>query len=192
MEYKIIKEQVVFDDYYKILKADVCYETFSGETINAERLALHRGDSVAILLFERDTQSIILVKQFRYPITKHGKGWITELPAGTLEGKESPLNCIQREVMEEIGYSIDTAKQISEFYTSPGASTELMYLFYSEVSSFQKTGNGGGNKNENEDTKTFRLPVSEISDYLNGTAIEEVCDAKTMIALQWFLLHITP
>lgn len=192
MKYKVINERVVFEDYYKMLKADVCYETFSGGTISAQRLALHRGDSVAILIFEKDTQSIILAKQFRYPVTKHGKGWIAELPAGTLEGKESPVACIQREVMEEIGYTIDAPEQISEFYTSPGASTELMYLFYAEVTSSQRTGNGGGNEHENEDIKTFRLPVSEISGYLNGTSAEKVGDAKTMIALQWFLLHITP
>ncbi|OAB76123.1 NUDIX domain-containing protein [Cochleicola gelatinilyticus] len=185
MEYTIINEQVVFNDHYKILKAEVRYETFKGETITAERLAFHRGDSVAILLVEKESNSVLLTKQFRYPTTQHEKGWLLEIPAGSMEKEECPLACVKRETLEEMGYEIEQPDQLFNFYTSPGGSTERVFLFYAKVSKHQKTEKGGGVEDENEDIKTVKIPISEIQEYLQN----KIMDAKTIIALQWLLLN---
>ncbi len=183
MKYSISNEKVVFNDHYKILKADVTYDSFAGKTIKTKRLAFERGNSVAILLFEKDTQSLLLTNQFRYPTCKNGDGWILEIPAGSVEKDEAPDKCVQREVMEELGYEIKEPQLLTTFYTSPGASTERIFLFYAEVTQKDKTGNGGGNENETEDIQLVKIPVSEIKN-----KITELMDAKTILALQWFLL----
>ena len=86
--------------------------------------------------------------------------------------------------MEELGYNINNPKLISTFYTSPGASTERIFLFFAEVSENDKTGIGGGNNGENEDIQLVKIPVSEIP-----SKILKLKDAKTILALQWYLLE---
>lgn len=185
MNYTLNTEETVYSDHYKMLKANVTYDTFSGSEITANRFAFHRGDSVAILLFEKDTNSILLTKQFRYPTTQHGQGWLYEIPAGSMEKNECPLTCVTRETEEEVGYEIFQPQQFFNFYVSPGGATERCYLFYAEVTARDKTAAGGGVDSEHEDIKIIKLPVSEITAWLS----EKIIDAKTIIALQWFLMH---
>ena len=184
MNYSIKDQKVVFNDHYKMVKAKITYDTFNGNQIKTDRLAFERGDSVAILLFEKETQSILFTKQFRYPTCKNNDGWLLEIPAGSLEENENPENCVIREVMEELGYKIPAPKQLITFYTSPGASTERVFLFFAEVSEKDKIAKGGGNEGENEDIQLVKIPVSEIKE-----KIDELKDAKSILALQWFLLR---
>ncbi len=185
MKYSIANERVVFNDHYKMLKAETTYDSFKSDVIKTERLAFHRGDSVAIVLYESNTDSILLTNQFRYPTTQHNEGWILEIPAGSLEKDENPSKCMEREVMEELGYQIKKPQLISQFYTSPGGSTEQLSLFYAEVSSEDKINTGGGVESEDEDIQLVKVPVAEIGVYLS----EKIKDAKTIIGLQWFLFQ---
>ncbi len=67
MKYKVIKEEIVFDDFFKIKKATIEHELFDSGTIEVDRLCFDRGDSVAVLLYEKDTDSLLFTNQFRYP-----------------------------------------------------------------------------------------------------------------------------
>ncbi|MCT8340729.1 NUDIX hydrolase [Flavobacteriaceae bacterium TK19130] len=183
MKYTIQNQRTVFHDHYKMLKASVNYDTFDGNTIETERLAFHRGDSVAIVLVERETKSVLLTKQFRYPTTLHEEGWILEIPAGSLEENEAPEQCIIREVEEETGYHISAAEKIMDFYTSPGASSERLHLYYAEVSESDQKSDGGGQEDENEDIELVKLPIADIAGGIPSTII----DAKSIIGLQWLL-----
>lgn len=184
MKYSVSEEKIVFNDHYKMVKAKVTYDTFGRKQITTSRLAFERGDSVAILLLEKDSDSILLTNQFRYPTCKNADGWLLEIPAGSLEENEKPEACIIREVMEELGYKIKTAKLLTTFYTSPGASTERVFLYFSEVSKNDKIAKGVGNESETEDIQLVKIPIYEI-----GSKISEIKDAKTILALQWFLLN---
>ncbi|SRX54140.1 GDP-mannose pyrophosphatase NudK [Aequorivita sp. CIP111184] len=86
--------------------------------------------------------------------------------------------------MEELGYKIEKPKLITVFYTSPGGSTERIFLFFSEVSKTDKIKKGGGNDHENEDIQLVKIPVSDLL-----SKIMEIKDAKTILAMQWFLLN---
>jgi ADP-ribose pyrophosphatase len=184
MKFSLKNERIVFNDHYKMVMAKVTYDTFNGNEITTDRLAFERGNSVAIILFEKDTESVLLTHQFRYPTCKNNEGWLLEIPAGSMEENETPENCIVRETMEELGYRITAPELIHTFYTSPGASTERIFLFYAEVTQKDKTEKGGGCKSENEDIEIVKIPVSEII-----ATIKKLKDAKTILALQWFLLN---
>lgn len=183
MKYSISDEKTVFNDHYKIVKAKVTYDTFNGTEISTKRFAFERGDSVAILLYEKESDSILLTNQFRYPTCKHNEGWVVEIPAGSLEEGEDPVDCVIREVMEELGYNISSPQLINTFYTSPGGSTERLFLFFAEVSPSDKIAKGGGLDSENEDIQMVKIPVLDIKNRLS-----ELKDAKTILAMQWFLL----
>jgi len=185
MKYIIKNEKVVFDSFFKINEAEITHDKFDGGTLDKKRKAFWRKDSAAILIHETDTDNLLFTNQFRYP-TINEKGWIIEITAGGIENGEQPEEAIKREVKEEIGYDLNEVRFISSFYVSPGGSTERIHLFYSEVKSNQKRFKGGGAKFEKEDIQLVKMSPGDAVDKLNKN---EIRDAKTVIALQWFKIN---
>ncbi|QDO95047.1 NUDIX hydrolase [Formosa sediminum] len=189
MKYSIIKEDLVYDDFFKIKKATILHDTFNSDSqIEVIRQNFDRGSAIAIVLVEKDTDSILLINQFRYPTATHVgyDGWLIEIVAGCMEEGEDPMECARREVEEEIGYQVKKMELIGEYFSSPGGSSEKVNAFYAEVNSTDKKFEGGGLKSEQEDIQLIKLPISEIKQKLNANFFK---DAKTIIALQWLLLH---
>lgn len=186
MKYKIQKEEVVFDDFFQIKKADIEHDTFQGDTMTINRLCLERGDAVAILIYEKDTKSFLFTKQFRYPAIKEGQPWMLEVTAGMLEGDEDPIYRVKQEVKEEIGYQVQDIEFINSFFISPGGTSERIFLYYSEVFSKDKIAAGGGLKIEHEDIQLVKMNLAEVIKAYNDNAFR---DGKTIMAIQWFLLH---
>jgi nudix-type nucleoside diphosphatase (YffH/AdpP family) len=186
MKYELIKEEIVFDRFFKVKKAKIKHDLFDGNSIEVERLSLERGDSVAILLYEKDTDSLLFTNQFRYPTIKEKEGWILELTAGSLEVDESPEERVKKEVEEEVGYRIQELEFISSFFVSPGGSSEKILLFYSEVNASDKVFKGGGMKYEKEDIQLVKLKTKAVVQQFKE---QQFRDAKTIIGIQWFLAN---
>jgi len=72
---------------------------------------------------------ILLVRQER-PATGR---LLWEIPAGTLEPEEAPIDCAKRELIEETGYAADSWREVITFYTTPGFSNERITLFFAEA-----------------------------------------------------------
>jgi len=86
-------------------------------------LILHPG-AVAMIPID-DRGHLILVQQWR----RAARQILLELPAGTLELDEEPIDCVQRELQEEIGYEARKITSLGGFYTAPGFCNEYIYLF---------------------------------------------------------------
>ncbi|BDD00971.1 NUDIX hydrolase [Persicobacter psychrovividus] len=186
MKYKILAEKPVFDQFFKINKATIEHDQFDGSKVTIERLCFERGDAVAVVIYEQDTDSLLFTNQFRYPSTKEGDGWVLELTAGMLEGEEDAAMRVKKEVEEEIGYRLNSPKFISSFFVSPGGTSERIFLYYAEVSSTDKLYEGGGLKAEKEDIQLVKIKRQEVKQLLQNNQIR---DAKTIIGLQWFLMR---
>jgi len=186
MKYNILKEELIFDNFFKIKKAKIRHELFDSNTIEVDRLCFERGDSVAILIFEKDTNSLLFTNQFRYPTIKEKNGWILELTAGSIESGEDALERVRKEVEEEIGYKVDEVEFINSFFVSPGGTSERIMLYYSEVNSTNKVFKGGGVKYDNEDIQLVKLNIDEV---INRLKKNQFRDAKTIVGIQWFLLN---
>ena len=186
MDYKIRDEKVVLDDFLKVFKATVEHDSYSGASIKAKRLALDRGDSVAVLIYEKDTDSFLFTEQFRYPSARRKIPFILELVAGAVEDGERPESSALREIEEEIGYEADQLTLIHRYFPTPGMSAEVINLFYTEVLSVQKSYNGGGAKSEQEDIKLVKLSRKRVFEKLSN---QEFNNSITIIGLQWFLLN---
>jgi len=184
MKHRIISEEYEYEGFFNFKKLKIEFESFKGKTKQATIEVFDRGDSAAIVLFEKDTNSLILVRQFRFPTTKHGSGWIDELVAGKIEENESGDKTIKRESIEEIGYQVKSIEEIGSYYLSPGGTTERIFLYYSEVSKSDKTKDGGGEDGSSEDIETVKYSVEELEKTIKEGVI---VDAKTVIGFQWFV-----
>lgn len=176
-------EKRILNDFLKVDEAHISVEKFDGSmSPDVRRLVLERGDSVAALVYHEDWKEYILVNQFRYPTYKKGPGWISEVVAGTLKENENPVDCMRRELEEEIGYTTSTLNHISTFYVSPGGTSERIYLYYATINENHKVGEGGGLAEENEDILVERYKKEDLLEALTNGDFQ---DAKTIIALMW-------
>ena len=184
---KVIIKQVerVFDYFFKIDKAVLQYEQFDG-TLSPERVRLNfnRGHSVAILIYNQTSDTVVLTRQFRYPayVGDPGQGWILEIVAGMLESEASPFEMATKEIFEETGYQATHLEPIYHFFVSPGGTSEKIYLFFTIVTDNDRRGKGGGVATEGEDIQVEHIKLERTFEMLQTGAI---CDAKTIIALQW-------
>lgn len=180
----IESKKYILEDVFKVEEAYLRYEKFNGEMSGTvRRISLERGDSVAVIIFNKNTNKIILISQFRYPSYKSGDGWIIEAIAGIVDSDETPEEAARREVQEETGLTIRALEHITTFYPSPGGSSERIFLYYSEVEqdpdSYDET---GGLPCESEDIKSHEISLEDaLIKIKNG----EIMDAKTIIGVQW-------
>lgn len=75
-----------------------------------------------------NSNQIIFLRQYRPTIEKY----IYELPAGTMEKGEKPLNCAKRELIEETGFKAKRISKIGEIYPVPGYSNEIIFIYKAE------------------------------------------------------------
>lgn len=182
----IRKQSCLFDDVFKINELIVSHERSDGSmSADQRRLVFERGDSVAVLLFNRDTKCVVLVDQFRAPTLgkARGGGWITEAAAGMIDPYETPVAAAVRETMEETGYRIGRLGEpipVATFFSSPGGTSERILLYYAEVGEIDKVGSGGGGGDE--DIEVRQIPLDELFERLKNGEIE---DAKLLIAAMW-------
>ncbi len=91
-------------------------------TRGAREMVKHSG---AVAVVPVEGEQLYLVRQFRTPIEKE----LLEIPAGRLEAGESPRECAIRELAEEIGKRPHKLIKLANYYSSPGYSDEMIYLF---------------------------------------------------------------
>ncbi len=114
-----MKKKKIYDG--KILGLSVYDGKIEGRKVRREMIE-HRG-AAAMLAFDEDNK-VILVKQHRFP-----HGYVLEIPAGTLEKKEEPINCAFRELEEETGYRARKMTPLITYYPSIGYNTEVIHCF---------------------------------------------------------------
>jgi ADP-ribose pyrophosphatase len=116
---------------------------------------------------------VTLVRQLREATRKY----LLELPAGTAEPGEEPLETAKRELQEECGLTGGEWRELAAFWTTPGFCRERMHVFAAE-------GVEGGEASpaDDEELELVRWPVSEIEQRLL-----EIEDAKTLAGLLLYL-----
>jgi nudix-type nucleoside diphosphatase (YffH/AdpP family) len=175
------------NNHYILDKINFDYQTKNGEWQNQNRESYNRGDGAAILLYNPIKKTVILTKQFRMPtyLNENKDGMMVEVCAGLLD-KNNPLTCIINEAEEETGYKINNAKKIFQLYTSPGAVTEMLHFFIAEVNDEMKINEGGGLEDETEEIEVLEIPFEKTLEMISTS---EICDAKTIILLQYAKLN---
>ena len=185
---KNITYNILSNEWATLARVDYDYKFEDGQWRRLSRESYNRGNGTGILLYNKEKQTVILTKQFRMPayVNNPKESMSIEVCAGALDKNEDPETCIIREVEEEVGYKIESAKKVLECYTSPGAVTEKMFLFIAEYDDSMKINEGGGLEIENEEIEVLEIPFSKALAMVDDF---EIIDAKTILLLQYAQIH---
>jgi ADP-ribose pyrophosphatase len=183
---------------FRIVRATLRYRRFDGRmSAPVARINFERGASVGVLLYDPAESTVILVRQFRYPVyaglepqARAGDGarraWLLEIVAGVQGEGESIEAVAHSELLEEAGFQLRGALQpMTTIYPSPGGTSERIHLFLAEVDGSERCSPGGGVASEGEDTQVVVLPLEAA---LEMVTRGEIQDAKTVVALQYLAL----
>jgi GDP-mannose pyrophosphatase NudK len=188
MTVKILNKEILSANWYKLYKYTFALIDKDGNEHVQSREAYDRGNGSTILLYNRKQRTVILTKQFRLPTLVNGNeaesGLLVEACAGLLD-LDNPEECIRRETEEETGYRIQDVRKIFELYMSPGSVTEILHFFVGEYTRDQKVSEGGG-VDEDERIEVLELDFDKAYQMITTG---EIRDAKTVVLLQYALLH---
>lgn len=141
-----------------------------------KHITLEHPGAVVILPVRSDGK-ILMIEQYRHSLGRY----ILELPAGTLNPGEDPLECAKREICEEIGFEAQNWQPLGSVYPAPGFCTEVQYLFFASGLSPKKL-----DGDEDELIEIHPMRVSELTaEILAGS----VGDSKSIAAF-FRALHI--
>ena len=167
MEEKLLASKRIYEGRLVNLRQDAVVLSSGRETV---REVVEHPDCVAIVAINSE-DNVVMVRQFRKPV----EGVLLEIPAGVIEPGEEPQECALRELEEETGYMAGKMERIGGFYSSPGYSTEFLYLFL--ATDLQK---GSTRPDEDEIIEVVSIPWEQIPGLI---AKGEVCDAKSIVGL---------
>lgn len=178
----IEKTDILSDNWYTLKKVTFSIQKKDGTSEQQSREAYDRGNGAVILLYNKNSETVILTQQFRLPtfINGNASGMMIEACAGLLDD-DNPEECIKRESEEETGYKISHVEKIFEAYMSPGSVTEILHFFIAEYSPEMKINDGGGLADEGENIEVLELPFDQALAMIDSG---EIKDAKTIMLLQ--------
>ena len=184
---KIIKEELLSDNWYTLKK--YTYEILKQDGIRQiqTREVYDRGNGAVILLYNQEFKTVILTRQFRLPSFVNGntKGILIEACAGLLD-QDNPEEAIKRETEEETGYRIQDVRKIFDSFMSPGSVSEILYFFIAEYTPSMKVHSGGGIEHEQEDIEVLEISFDKAYGMI---ASGEIRDAKTIMLLQYMKIN---
>lgn len=168
MNYRIVKSETIYSG--KVFNTKVDQIEYNSGNKAIREVAEHPGGAVVVPV--TDDGKIVIVTQHRYPVNKV----LLELPAGKLSVGEDPFICAVRELEEETGYKSDNVKALGSIYTTPGYSTEKLWIYLA-----QDLMPGNHNREEGEfGMEVFELSLKEVEDKIyNG----EIVDGKTICGI---------
>ena len=181
---KISDKKVLSNEKYPLHEVSFDIQNKKGEWKEQKYEVYNHGDAVSALLYNNESRTVILTKQFRIASYLNGNkgGDLIETPAGLLNEGEAPEAAIIREIKEETGYAIAEVTKVLEVYSSPGAYTEKLYLFVAPYTPQQKVTKGGGLEEEGEEVTVMEIPFDEALGMIDSG---EIKDAKTIMLLQY-------
>lgn len=182
----IVATETLSDNWGRLTQTTLDYTRSDGGVQRLRREVYDHGNAAAILLFDPGRQTVLLVRQFRYPATLNGDdAMMLECCAGLLDG-DTPEACAQREAIEESGHAPRSLDPVCDVYASPGSLTEKVSLFIGEYDATTVQGTGGGLVEEGEDIEIVEMP---LQDALAMCGDGRIMDAKTVILLQHLALR---
>lgn len=127
----------------------------------------HPGAVAIVALTEEG--GICLVRQYRTAL-----GRVTvEIPAGKLSAGEDPLECANRELLEETGMVAEKMAFLTTIASSDGFCDELIHIYMATGLTFAKS--------SPDDDEFINVDLVEVSELVDAVLDGRIEDAKTVV-----------
>ena len=186
----VLARKTLFEGWSRIVEYVFRYRAGDGSESERSWEVCVRPEAASVLVFNRDLQKFVLVRQFRVPVYAMGggDGFLLEAVAGLIDEGETPEAAAIREAREETGYHIEKLISVGNVISAPGLMTERVHCYAAVADDTMRVGEGGGLEEEHEDIELVELTYDEAMAMVASGAIS---DAKTVILLQWAALNRT-
>lgn len=180
-----------YQGFFKLNEYKLNHKLFSQKQSKTfTREIFERGDAVVVMLYDPEKDALLLLEQFRPGVLRANETpWMLEFIAGMFDDNESPVDVAIREAKEEANIELkpESIKPIMKYFSSPGGTSECIYLYWSTFdSSDVLSGSVHGLAHENED---IMLHVVSRKDALALLTTGKISNAATVIGLQWLALN---
>jgi ADP-ribose pyrophosphatase len=167
MAAKVNKKELLYAGrVFKLMRENITLE--NGVTTSLD-IIRHPGASAMVPIYDNNT--VLLIKQYRHAVG----GFIWEVPAGTLNDSEAPLECAKRELVEETGFNAETWEKLGEITPVPGYSDERIHVFLaSDLRPARQ------NLDSDEVLSVHKIKLNDVVDMVNKGEIQ---DSKTISSL---------
>ena len=166
---EIILKGIPFD----IEQAHIKYSN----NIETNRMTVLHPGAVALIVLDNEDRCL-LINQYRYPT----KEILLEIPAGTCEPNELPIETAAREIREETGYSAGNLVHIGGTWMAPGFCTEYIDYFVASTLSYNPLPQDQDEFISEPVKVTFDEMISLIS---SG----KIKDAKSVVGLMLYQIY---
>ncbi|MBE0362977.1 ADP-ribose pyrophosphatase [Pseudoalteromonas ulvae UL12] len=186
---EVVKKTSLYRGFFKIEGYAFKHRLFAGghsEIIHRE--ILERGHAVAVLPYDPNTNNVLLIEQIRIgALASKNNPWLLECIAGMADGSTDYESVVRKEAQEEAGIELDQLEFMMSYLSSPGGTTERLFL-YAARADLSQAGGLYGLASEGEDIKVHVLPLTQALELLADGTID---NAATVISLQWMALNQT-
>lgn len=185
--WKLESHRTLFEKYFRLDEYSISHELFAGGNSPLfTREIFERGVVVAVLPYDPRRGKVVLIEQFRAGAIDDADGpWLVECVAGVIDAGESEQQVALRECVEEAGCNIERLETISNYYVSPGGTSEHCSLFCGIVDS-EGVGGIHGLSHEHED---IRVMVMDAEQAYAWVRVGRIRSSATIIALLWLELN---
>lgn len=140
------------------------------------------GQAVGVLPYDPERRTALLVQLPRAPVLLAGETeHLLEVPAGLVDAGEAPDACARREALEEVGVALGELEPVGLVWSCPGISTERIALFLAVYRASDRTGQGGGLADENENIVVAERSLADLAALAEAGRLP---DLKTLCLVQ--------
>ncbi|EML1935616.1 ADP-ribose diphosphatase [Providencia sp. 21OH12SH02B-Prov] len=184
---EIISKRKLFNGFFQMVEYRFRHRLFEGGwSPEITREVFERGHAGVILPYDPKADKVVLIEQIRLPAIETSETpWLLEAVAGMIEPNETVENVIRREADEEAGLAIGRTEKALSYLSSPGGTSERMYVYVGEVDSSQASGIHGL-QSENEDIRVHVVSREQAHQWVEDGVID---NAATVIVIQWLQLN---
>lgn len=183
-----LRGETVLSDSWGVLKSTrLEWRRADGTWQEMARETYDRGDGVAVLPCDPDRRTVLLARQFRFPLlVRNEDPLMIEVAAGFLEDAD-PETRVRAEAEEELGYRLRDVREVFMAWVSPGSVVERIHFFLARYGPADRVSSGGGLTHEGEDIEVLEMDFDEAMGEIGRGGIR---DAKTIMLLQHAALTV--
>ncbi len=183
---RVVAVELLAAAWHVLRRTTLDYRGDDGTWSRQVRETYDRGNGATVLLYDPAARTVLLTRQFRYPVyvNDHPDGMLIETAAGLLD-EDDAETAVRREAEEETGVAIGEVQHVFDVYMSPGSVTERLHFFAARYDSATRTADRGGLAEEGEEIELLEVTIDDAREMIRDGRIQ---DAKTIMLLQWAVL----